>query len=298
VIVHWVWGGGWLAELGFFDFAGSTVVHTVGGVIALIGAYLLGPRAGRKFGNPPRPHNMSLVTLGAMILWFGWYGFNPGSSLGVFGQGGTIGLVTLNTTLAAAVGALATLTFIYARTGIWDATYTMNGALAGLVAITAGCAFVTPLGSLIIGLGAGIVVILAIDLVERMKIDDAVGAFAVHGACGIFGTLAIGLLADPTLTTFGLHEGKAGLLMGGGVDILITQLIGVGATVAYVGVTAFVMFSALKAVNHLRVSAKADVIGIDVYEHGTSLWPDVLPFPADEIPVEAKPTVTAPAVGD
>ncbi len=296
VIVHWVWGGGWLATQGFYDFAGSTVVHTVGGVIALVGAIMLGPRPGRVFGKVPAPHNLGLATLGTMILWFGWYGFNPGSTLGAVGQGATIGLVTLNTTLAAGAAAMSTMFFVFARTGKWDLSATLNGSLAGLVGITAGCAFVTPVGALLIGVTAGILVILAADAVERAKIDDAVGAFAVHGACGIMGTLAIGFLADSTLTTFGAHAGKAGLLMGGGVDILITQLTGSLATVAYVAVTAVLMFGALKAVNRLRVARRADEIGIDVYEHGASIWPDVLPLPEDLV-IDGTPK-TAPAVGD
>ncbi len=297
VIVHWVWGGGWLGALGFHDFAGSTVVHTVGGVIALIGAIMLGPRAGRVFGSPPKAHNMGYATLGTMILWFGWYGFNPGSTLGAVGYGDLIGLVVLNTTLGAAAGGLATMFFMYARTGKWDLGNTLNGTLAGLVGVTAGCAFVSPVGALAIGVTGGILVILVADFIEKMKIDDAVGAFAVHGACGIMGTLAIGLWADPSLTIIGPMAGKAGLFLGGGVELLGVQLTGSAATIVYVSVTSVLMFGLLKAVNRLRVHHKADVIGIDVYEHGASIWPDVLPMPED-VPVEGGKRATAPAVGD
>jgi Amt family ammonium transporter len=278
-VVHWIWGGGWVAERGFYDFAGSTVVHTVGGVMALVGAYMLGPRPGRVFGKMPKPHNFSLAMLGAGILWFGWYGFNPGSTLGT-GNTGLMALVTVNTTLAAAAGTTSAMVFMYARTGKWDLGITLNGALAGLVAITAGCAFVAPWASVAIGALAGIVVIFAVDLVESLKIDDPVGAFAVHGACGIFGTLMIGILGQPELT-----DGAGGLLMGGGVDMLVNQFIGSAATVVWVGVTAAATFGALKAMGRLRVDPKADVVGIDYFEHGASAWPDVLPVPeSDDMP--------------
>jgi Amt family ammonium transporter len=300
VIVHWVWGGGWLFQQGFFDFAGSNVVHTVGGVIALIGAIMLGPRPGRVFGSPPKPHNLGLATIGTMILWFGWYGFNPGSTLGAVGVAGTIGIVTLNTTLAAGAAAMSAIIFQFFRSGKWDLPATLNGSLAGLVAITGGCAFVSPLAAVIIGLGAGIVVLLAVDVLEKVKIDDAVGAFPVHAACGIFGILCIGLFAEPTLTPFAANakSGFGGLLIpGGSADILVTQVIGSASTILYVGVTAVIMFGALKVINRLRVNPKADEIGIDVYEHGASVWPDVLPFP-DELPAEGGATRTAPAMGD
>jgi Amt family ammonium transporter len=292
VVVHWVWGGGWLFQRGFYDFAGSTVVHTVGGVMALTGAILLGPRPGRVFGQMPRPHNLALATLGTMVLWFGWYGFNPGSTLGT-GNPGLIGLVTVNTTLAASAGALAAMFFSYARSGKWDLGMTLNGSLAGLVGITAGCAFVVPWASVLIGLVAGVLVILVVDLIESLKIDDPVGAFAVHGACGIFGTLAIGLFGQPELT-----NGVGGLLMGGGVDMLINQAIGSVATIVWVGATAGVMFLALKAVGRLRVNPKADEVGIDVYEHGASLWPDVLPVGDDGMMMPSGSPVSAPAAGD
>jgi len=271
VVVHWIWGGGWIASLGFWDFAGSAVVHTTGGIIALVGAWMLGPRANRKFGEFPPPHNMALATLGTMILWLGWYGFNPGSTL-VIGDGGLVGLVALNTTLGAGAGGLVALFFIYFRNGRWDLTFTLNGSLAGLVAITAPCAYVLPGSAVIIGAVGGLLVILAVEFVELLKIDDPVGAFAVHGANGIWGTIAIGLFANDAFGT------GAGLLVGGSADQLIAQLIGISAVVAWAGVTSFIMFGALKAMNRLRVDKVADTIGIDAYEHQASLWPDVFPM--------------------
>lgn len=294
LVVHWIWGGGWLAQLGFHDFAGSTVVHTVGGVVALVGARMLGPRPGRVWGSPPPAHNMGLAVIGTMILWFGWYGFNPGSTLGAQGQTGLIGLVTVNTTLAAGAGAVFAMLFVFVRTGKWDLPFTLNGSLAGLVAITAGCAFVDSLGAVIIGIAAGIVVVLTVDVVERIKIDDAVGAFAVHGACGILGTLAIGLFGMSNLTL----NGQAGLLTGGGLDLLGTQFVGSASVVIFVALSAVVMFLVLKAFGRLRVNPKADTIGIDAYEHGASAWPDVLPMMDEGMSGEAAAPAAAAATGD
>ncbi len=293
IVVHWAWGGGWLAQNGFHDFAGSTVVHTVGGVLALVGAIMLGPRVGRVFGEMPKPHNMSLAMLGAGILWFGWYGFNPGSTLGT-GDTGLMGLVTVNTTLACSAGTVMAMFWMYFRTGKWDLGITLNGALAGLVAITAGCAYVAPWASVVIGALAGILVILVVDLIESLKIDDPVGAFAVHGACGIFGTLMIGIVGQPELT-----GDAGGLLLGGGLDMFMWQLIGSASTVIWVGVTAAITFGVLKAVGRLRVHHEADVVGIDVYEHAASAWPDVLPLPSEGGASAGEAmAVKSPAVGD
>ena len=293
IVVHWAWGGGWLFQHGFHDFAGSTVVHTVGGVLALVGAIMLGPRVGRVWGEMPKPHNMGLATIGAGILWFGWYGFNPGSTLGT-GDPGLMGLVTVNTTLACSAGTVAAMIYFHLRTGKWDLGITLNGALAGLVAITAGCAFMAPWAAIVIGIGAGIIVILSVDLIEALKIDDPVGAFSVHGACGIFGTLMIGLVGQPELT-----GDAGGLLLGGGFDMLLWQIIGSASTIIWVGATAAITFGVLKAVGRLRVNAKADVVGIDVYEHGASAWPDVLPLPgADAISGSKSMGAKSPAAGD
>ncbi len=292
IVVHWIWGGGWLAQAGFQDFAGSTVVHTVGGVVALVGAIMLGPRPGRVWGSPPPGHNMGFAVIGTMILWFGWYGFNPGSTLAVSGGAANLAaLVTVNTTLSAGVGTLAAMFFVFFRKGKWDLPATLNGSLAGLVAITASCAFVDTWAAAIIGLIAGIIVIIVPDIIESLKIDDAVGAFAVHGACGIFGTLSIGLFGEASLTL----TGQAGLFTGGGIDMLITQFIGSLSVVAFVAVCTVVMFLALKAVGRLRVNPKADAIGIDFYEHGISAWPDVLPYPDEMVSDAVTHGAVAPA---
>ncbi len=303
IVVHWVWGGGWLFQQGFFDFAGSNVVHTVGGVIALIGAWMLGPRKGKVWGKAMTPHNLGLALIGTLILWVGWYGFNPGSTLGAVGVGGTIGIVVLNTTLGGGVGSLSALFFQYFRTGKWDLPASLNGSLAGLVGITAGCAFVSPVSAIIIGGVAGVVMLLWTDLLERIKVDDAVGASSVHLACGVWGVIAIGLFAEPTLTPFAANvkSGLGGLLVSGGsADILGTQLLGSAATIAWVAVTSVLMFGALKAVGRLRVNAAAEVDGnfIDNYEHGQTVWPDILPLPnaVGATPLTAKSA--APAMGD
>lgn len=286
IVVHWIWQGeGWLTDMGFLDFAGSTVVHQTGGVLALVGAVIVGRRAGVDVKNPPPPHNMALATLGTFILWFGWYGFNVGSTLDATNPT-IMGLTAVNTTLAAAAGAVSAMGFMYFRTGKWDLGFMLNGSLAGLVGITASCAFVSPTSGVLIGLISGIIVVLAVDLVRAMGIDDAVGAFAVHGACGMFGTLSIGLFG-----LSGLTGNNAGLLVGGGVEMLGTQLVGVLAVTIWAAVTGFVMFSVIKALGILRIPAKAEEMGIDAYEHGASAWPDVLPL--DE--GKAKP---APAAGD
>lgn len=302
IVVHWVWGGGWLFQNGFFDFAGSNVVHTVGGVIALVGAGMLGPRKGKVWGKAMAPHNLGLALIGTMILWFGWYGFNPGSTLGAVGVAGTIGIVVLNTTLGAGGGTLSAMLFAYFRTGKWDLPATLNGSLAGLVAVTGGCAFISPAASIIVGLVGGIILILWGDLLEKIKIDDAVGASSVHLACGVWGIVAIGLFAEPSLTPFAANV-KAGfggiLIPGGSAEILVTQILGSAATIGWTAATSLVMFGALKAVNRLRVNPKAEMDGnfIDNYEHGMTIMPDLLPLP--DAVIESKPVKgAAPAVGD
>lgn len=303
IIVHWVWGGGWLFQQGFFDFAGSNVVHTVGGVIALVGAAMLGPRKGKVWGKAIPPHNLGLALIGTMILWFGWYGFNPGSTLGAVGASGTIGIVTLNTTLGAGAGCMVALFFQYFRTRKWDLPASLNGSLAGLVGITGGCAFVSPWAAVIIGAVSGVLLLLAADLLETVKIDDAVGASAVHLACGVWGILAIGLFAEPTLTPFAANVKASfgGLLVpGGSIDILITQAIGSAATIAWCTVTSVVMFGALKMVKRLRVNPIAEMDGnfIDAYEHGQTVWPDFLPLPGEPMPEGTSAKGAVPAAGD
>ena len=270
IVVFWTWGGGWLAAGGFIDFAGSTIVHMTGGIVALTGAYVLGPRAGRVFGRPPAASNLGIAALGTFILWFGWYGFNVGSTLGA-SDPNAMGLVAVNTTLAAAAGALGAMFHTYWLTKTWNVSFILNGSLAGLVGITAGCASVTPLGAIVIGLLSGIVLVISMSLVESWKIDDAVGAFSVHGACGAFGTIMIGVIGSAGL-------GAPSLLDGGSLDQLVAQVVGVAGVAIWVGVTSFVMFYILNRVDVLHVDPEADRIGIDAYEHHASVWPNVLPL--------------------
>lgn len=294
LVVFWTWGGGWLAQMGFLDFAGSTIVHQTGGFIALVGAIFVGPRVGRVFGSPPAASNLPMATLGTMILWLGWYGFNVGSTLAA-SDVNAMGLVAVNTTLAAAVGALGAMFYAYfTNGGKWDLSFILNGSLAGLVGITAGCAFVSPVASLLIGAISGVLVVIAVRVVEAAKVDDAVGAFSVHGVCGMFGTLAIGLWGNPALT-----GGAAGLFMGGGVSLLATQAVGVVAVGAWTIVTSSIMFGALRAVGLLRMPANANMVGIDVYEHGATMMPDLLPM-TESVPIAGSDVLGAksPAVGD
>ena len=274
VVVFWTWGGGWITEQGFIDFAGSTIVHMTGGIVALVGAYMVGPRAGRIFGRPPAASNLALAALGTFVLWFGWYGFNVGSTLSA-GDPNQLGLVAVNTTLAAAAGALGAMFYTYFLTQNWNVSFILNGSLAGLVGITAGCASVTPIGALTIGLLSGIVVVVSVSVVESMKIDDAVGAFSVHGACGAFGTLMIGIVGSAAL-------GAPSLLDGGTLDTLGSQIVGVAGVGIWTAVTSFLMFGALKAANILHVDPEADRIGIDAFEHHASVWPNVLALREDD----------------
>jgi len=267
---HWIWGGGWLSQLEapMIDFAGSTVVHSVGGWIAMAGALVLGPRIGKytKDGvaRAGAGHNLPLVALGVFILWFGWFGFNPGSTTAA---NGNIGLIAVTTNLAAAAAALAAMATAWLRYGKPDVSMSLNGVLAGLVAITAGCANVSPGAALIIGLGAGVLVILSIEFLDKvLKIDDPVGAISVHGVCGAFGTLCVGLFASPD---FG---GTAGLFYGGGLSQLITQIIGVGAVFVWSFGAGLVLFALLKITVGIRVTAEEELKGLDLTEHGSEAY--------------------------
>ncbi len=270
VVVFWTWGGGWIAAQGFIDFAGSTIVHMTGGVVALTGAYVLGPRAGREWGRPPEASNLGIAALGTFILWFGWYGFNVGSTLGA-GDVNAMGLVAVNTTLAAAAGALGAMFLKHWLTGGWNMSFILNGSLAGLVGITAGCASVTPIAAIVIGLLSGVVLVYSMRFVESIKIDDAVGAFSVHGACGAFGTLMIGIVGSQAL-------GAPSLLDGGTLDTLGAQVVGVVVIAIWVTITSFIMFRVLNSMEVLHVDPEADRIGIDAYEHHASVWPNILPL--------------------
>ncbi len=268
---HWIWGGGWLSKLGFIDFAGSTVVHSVGGWSAMIGALLLGPRIG-KYGTDGKPkaitgHNIPIAGLGVFILWFGWFGFNPGSTLS--GENFSIGFIAVNTNLAAAAGAFAAMLTIWIKNGKPDISMSLNGALAGLVAITAGCAAVSPVSAIIIGLIAGIVVVLAVELFDFVfKIDDPVGAISVHGVCGSLGTLMVGLFAEAKYA----GEGINGLFYGGGLKLLGVQALGVVTVFLWVVVTMFIIFSIIKYTVGLRVSREEELKGLDIDEHGMEAY--------------------------
>lgn len=285
IIGHWAWGpDGWLATLStpFRDFAGSTVVHTIGGAISLIGAIALGPRLGRVFrrdgGGPMLPHNIILGAVGGLILWFGWYGFNPGSTLSALDTQG-IGRVSFNTTMAACAAGLSALFYAYARVRKWDLGITVNAFLAGLVAITCPCYWVSPTGAFLIGLVAGVVVIWATDALEYLRIDDPIGAVPVHMVAGIWGTLSLGLFATGAYGVPGPMGADTstvvkGLFYGGGTAQLIAQAIGSGSvTIATLVVSAALMY-AVKATGTLRVSREGELEGLDLHEHGMPAYPE------------------------
>ncbi|QEN06481.1 ammonium transporter [Oceanispirochaeta crateris] len=266
VIGHWVWGGGWLASIGFNDFAGSGVVHTTGGVAALIGTILLKPRMGKY-----RPdgtikmiagHNIPLASLGVFILWFGWFGFNPGSTLSV-GDGNLIARIAINTNLAAAAGGITAMITIWMVSGKPDLSMALNGALAGLVAVTAPCAFIDPWAAIVIGAIGGIIVVLASIGLDKIRIDDPVGAFPVHGVNGIWGTISIGIFGKSAL---GLPSD--GLLYGGGFSQLGIQLLGIIAIISFVLVTMGTIFKVIDLTIGLRVSKDEENLGLDIGEHG------------------------------
>ncbi len=265
VVGHWIWGGGWLSKLGFLDFAGSTVVHATGGVAALIGTILLGPRIGKfnKDGsaNIIAGHSIPLASLGVLILWFGWFGFNPGSTLSV-GNGDLIAQIAINTNLAAATGALVALLTAWLWFGTPDLTMTMNGALAGLVAITAPCAFVSPYAAIIIGAVGGFLVVGGVYLLDKLQIDDPVGAFPVHGINGIWGTLAVGLFGEKALGATG-----NGLFLGGGLTQLGVQALGVFSVALFILIAMTIVFKIIDLVIGLRVTREEELKGLDIGEH-------------------------------
>jgi Amt family ammonium transporter len=309
IIGHWAWGpDGFLYTMGglnassnafthflssfgmnFHDFAGSTVVHSIGGWIALAGGIMLGPRIGRKFkrdgGGPMLPHDLVMGVIGGFILWFGWYGFNPGSSLSAMDFGG-IGRIAANTTLAASTGGLAAIVFMYFRIGKWDAGVITNGFLAGLVAITCPCYWVSPTGACILGAVAGVIVVLGVDLLEFLRIDDPIGAWPVHGLCGIWGTLSLGLFASGQFSAAGSSataipatDGTAawaltGLFYGGGWKVFEAQCIGSFIICGATFIVAMIVFGALNLVGRLRISTEGELEGLDIHEHGISAYPE------------------------
>lgn len=260
---HWIWGGGWLSQLGFHDFAGSTAVHMVGGVAAFLGALFLGPRIGKydKDGNSKAipGHNLTLAALGVFILWFAWFGFNGCSTVSATGDDNLelMGLIFVNTNISAAVGAVAAMAFTWIKYGSPDVSMSLNGVLAGLVGITAGCDAVSPVGAFFIGLICGILVPIVVEFIDKkLKVDDPVGAVAVHGCCGAVGTILVGIFAT-----------DGGLLYGGGVHYFLVQLLGVIAVIAWVAVTMSVVFAVIKKTIGLRVSEEEEIVGLDIMEH-------------------------------
>ncbi len=302
IIGHWAWGpDGFLATMGstgnflpslgqpFRDFAGSTVVHTIGGIASLAGAIVLGPRIGRVFkrdgGGMPAPHNLTVAAVGGFILWFGWYGFNPGSTLSALDADG-IGRVAANTTLAACGGGLTAMymaLWFGDTKGKFDLGYTVNGFLGGLVAITCPCYWVSPLGAILLGAIAGIVIWLAVNFIEYIRIDDPVGAVAVHGFCGIWGTLSLGFFASGQFGASGPlgADNSApvkGLFYGGGIDVLKAQLTGSAIITIATFVVTFIMMWLIRKLPHpynLRVEAAGETMegGLDMFDHGTSAYP-------------------------
>ncbi len=265
IVGHWVWGGGWLSDLGMSDFAGSTVVHSTGGWLALTGAIVLGPRLGKYDGEgKPRPiagHNLPLAALGVFILWLGWFGFNPGSQMGADAL--PLASIAVTTNIAAAAGAITAMITAWFILGKPDAGMSLNGALAGLVTITAGCASVSPTSAAIMGALGGIVVVLSVLLLERLRVDDPVGAISVHGTCGALGTLLLGLF-----------DSSNGAFFGGGFTLLWAQFVGVIAVFAWCLVTGFILFYGIKAATGLRVTQEEEQAGLDYEEHGASAYPD------------------------
>lgn len=274
IVGHWIWGGGWLAGQGFMDFAGGTVVHSLGGWAALAGAIILGPRYG-KYDKDGRPkaipgHSMSLAVIGLFVLWLGWFGFNPGSTMSFQNPGDVVHiLVTTNTSAIAAVLTATATSWIFL--GKPDLGMTINGCLAGLVGITAGCAYVSVTSSLIIGAIAGVIVVFAVILFDRAKIDDPVGATSVHLVCGAFGTLCIGLFAEEGVTSLSTVNG---LFFGGGLSLLATQLKGIIVVGIFAFASSYLIWYLLKKAVGIRVSLEEEIHGLDMGEHGNQAYPD------------------------
>lgn len=266
---HWIWGGGWLSQMAtpFHDFAGSTVVHMVGGMIALTGALALGPRLGKYNGkkvNAIPGHNIPYGVLGVFVLWIGWFGFNPGSQLAASGvaNANAISHIFITTNMAGAAGALAGLGISWIRWGKPSLSFALNGALAGLVGVTAGCDAVSATGAILIGLIAGTVLVYAVTFIDNvLYIDDPVGAVSVHGVCGGLGTIMVGLFSE-----------SGGLFYGHGTSLLVSQIIGVLSVAAWALVTGFVLFKILKSTVGLRVPKRIEEEGLDIYEHGESAY--------------------------
>jgi ammonium transporter, Amt family len=277
IVVNWQWGGGWLSQMGFEDFAGSTIVHSVGGWSALMAAIIVGPRIG-KFGPDGKPraipgHSIVLTITGTFILFVGWFGFNPGSELAADVE---VPRIAVNTLLAAGAGAVAAMITAWAKFGKPDVSFAANGLLGGLVSITAGCYALDGYMAVVAGAIGGVIVTFAALTFERLKVDDPVGAISVHGVCGFWGTIAVGLFANGNAPILG--EGSEGLFFGGGADLLIDQFVGAVAVMAFVVVASGILFLAIKKAGLLRVTREDELEGLDVTEHGVAGYgPDVLP---------------------
>ena len=286
VVGHWIWGGGFLSSKGFVDFAGSTQVHSIGGWAALVGVWMLGPRIG-KYGpdgkvNPIAGHSLMAATIGTFVLWFGWFGFNPGSTMGI--DAVAIGEITVTTNTAAAFATLTATATSWIMMGKPDLGMTLNGCLAGLVAVTAPCAFISVGSSVIIGCVSGVLVVFAVQFFDKVKLDDPVGALSVHLMNGVFGTICVGLFSTadrigPRTGNSAILEAQktnpnagAGLFMGGGFGQLGTQLLGVGMTAVYVVIASIVFWSICKATVGMRVSAEEETSGLDLGEHGMECY--------------------------
>lgn len=268
IIGHWIWGGGWLSKLGFIDFAGSTVVHAVGGFSALVGAGMVGARLGKYSSNGKvnaiPGHSIPLGALGVLILWFGWFGFNPGSTIS--GTNPHIASIAVTTILAGATATVSSMIFSWLRYGKPDVSLTLNGCLAGLVAITAGCASVSANGAIIIGGLSGVLMVVSVEFFDKTaKIDDPVGAISVHGICGAFGTVMVGIFAT-----------DGGLIYGGGLRLLGIQTLGILSAVVLASSVAFVVFSIIKATIGIRVSDSEQSEGLDIGEHGISAYAELI----------------------
>ena len=270
IVGHWIWGGGWLSRIGFADFAGSTVVHTVGGFAALIGTMILKPREGKYEidgkANVLAGHSIPLASLGVFILWFGWFGFNAGSTLGVT-DGLLIGRVALNTNIAAALGGIVAMVTVWKRYGKPDLSMAMNGALAGLVAITAPCAYVDPWAAIVIGGIGGYLVVRGVELLDKLQIDDPVGAVPVHGICGVWGTLAVGVFGRKALGV-----ANNGIIYGGNPMQLGAQVVGSLCTIVFVVVAMGAVFKLIDKTIGLRVSREEELRGLDIGEHGMEAY--------------------------
>src|ERR1700733_1581856 len=295
IIGHWAWGpDGFLAAMGsagnflpslgqsFHDFAGSTVVHTIGGFIALAGAIVLGPRLGRKFkrdgGGPMMPHDLTIAASGGLLLWFGWYGFNPGSTLSAMDFVG-IGRVSANTTLAACSAGLTAMVYAYFLSKKWDVGFTVNGFLAGLVAITCPCYWVSPTGAIMLGGVAGVIVVMGVELLEYLRIDDPIGAVPVHGICGIWGTISLGFFAVGKYGASGPTgpDNSAplkGLFYGGDMSLLKAQIIGSAIITISTFAVAMLVMWLVNLTGTLRVSREGELYGLDLHEHGINAYPE------------------------